>query len=267
MGRWKCVKCGEAFQYESKEPTTLGCSHIFCSSCVVQIEDYKCPICSQVFTTEIEKLTKNDIIFASIQPQPTQTYLCNDCDAPTTTYCKKCNLDQPLCKRCFKLVHVTPKKKSHSLSKFEDNKQIELICEEHKKPLDIFCVDCSSLICYFCEKFASHKGHQVSLPADVLDAIKKNCSILAKTASDKKVSWNKELLKMRSDLQKMEINLARLRMMREDLKTATTMKNEIQFLHYYAKSVNAMKYLEISVPDLVKPDLVYFTFSPFISAS
>ncbi len=33
------------------------------------------------------------------------------------------------------------------------------ICETHKKPNDIKCLDCKKNICYKCSLFGSHKGH------------------------------------------------------------------------------------------------------------
>lgn len=85
---------------------------------------------------------------------------CVDCDAPTSTYCDKCD-EAPYCSKCFQNVHsIGNVLKQHKLVAF-DELQVLGDCAKHNFiSKEYFCVDCNESICKECRR--SHVNHAVT---------------------------------------------------------------------------------------------------------
>jgi hypothetical protein len=45
------------------------------------------------------------------------------------------------------------------------------LCPQHKRKIEIICIDCKERICSNCALFGNHKPHDIRMEQDVLDEI------------------------------------------------------------------------------------------------
>ena len=178
----ECPICQEQFS----EPRVLPCQHTFCRHCLEKIREHQstiesipCPLCRATYhltTNDIDDLPKNifaanliDIVRQGELKGQTRSgttnaenrQLCtldtDECSQPATVYCDVCDVN--MCEQCELF---------HKKSKFTRKHQTMAVTKRHKQPycskhtpeqLDIFCEDCSLMICSSCV-FTAHKDHK-----------------------------------------------------------------------------------------------------------
>ncbi|XP_006818271.2 putative E3 ubiquitin-protein ligase MID2 [Saccoglossus kowalevskii] len=183
-----CAVCMELYT----DPLLLPCAHSFCRSCLPDVlkrnsnqksghSRLVCPSCR--FTVELDKrgidgLPRNFLLDNIIErykeekstdgrPVKVKGVACDVCadsgGAKASKTCIQCGVSY--CDRCLRTYH--PSKgvfSKHKLVKATRNpKRKDVYCPEHDDELiKMYCVQCKTPVCYLCDRFGGHKGHQVA---------------------------------------------------------------------------------------------------------
>ncbi|XP_058246826.1 E3 ubiquitin/ISG15 ligase TRIM25-like [Hemibagrus wyckioides] len=157
-----------------KDPVAIPCGHRFCKVCINGCWKkgvYSCPQCRDTFTPRpvlhrnnmlaevVEKLKKTEVQAAS----PAHCYAgpgdveCDFCTGRKHKAVKSCLM----CVASFCETHLKPHLehptfKKHTLVEASGN--LQEICSEHDKMLEIYCRTDQTFICYLCT-MDKHKGH------------------------------------------------------------------------------------------------------------
>ena len=165
------VTCDICFElYEGREPRTLPCIHSFCSPCIQEIltttrensmkrtDDIACPVCKKPATIPQGDVSNLPAYFPShkiqdILKQVKQKHsICKICQTKTrksnvTSYCFQCAI--AACKDC-KTKHDR-RHKTHAQVQVSASTIAFVVCPDHDKHVEAFCIDCSRAVCALSE--------------------------------------------------------------------------------------------------------------------
>ncbi|KAJ0036518.1 hypothetical protein NQD34_005195 [Periophthalmus magnuspinnatus] len=170
-----CSICLEVFT----DPVSTSCGHSFCKTCIYHhwdhSEQYQCPVCKEDFRSK-PQLKINTFMsemvsqFRGSQEEPdheesqdspeTGSVPCDVCSEPRLRAVKSCLV----CLASYCPTHLephrsTPRLQRHHLICPVENLE-ERICQEHDKPLELFCLIEKTFICVQCTS-SQHKDHAV----------------------------------------------------------------------------------------------------------
>ncbi|KAK2915730.1 hypothetical protein Q8A67_000104 [Cirrhinus molitorella] len=158
-----------------KDPVTIQCGHSYCKSCIKgcwdqedQIRVYSCPQCRQTFSPR-PALARNTML-AEVVDKLKKTKLPADCNAGAgDVQCDICTGRKYkavksclMCLNSYCQTHLEQheswfKGKKHNLTDATARLQ-EMICHEHDKHLEMYCITDQQCICVLCAKY-EHKNH------------------------------------------------------------------------------------------------------------
>ncbi|KAI2647488.1 E3 ubiquitin/ISG15 ligase TRIM25 [Labeo rohita] len=158
-----------------KDPVSIPCGHSYCKSCITghwdqedQMRVYSCPQCRQILSPR-PALAKNTMLAEVVEKLKT-TKLPADCYAGagdvTCDVCPgrkyKAIKSCLVCQKTFCQTHLEQHESlfegtRHSLINATGRLQ-EMICHEHEKHLDMYCITDQQCICVLCTKY-EHKNH------------------------------------------------------------------------------------------------------------
>ncbi|KTG36713.1 hypothetical protein cypCar_00044487, partial [Cyprinus carpio] len=162
-----------------KDPVTIPCGHSYCKSCIVdhwhqenQKRVYSCPQCRQTFSPR-PALARNTML-AEVVEKLKKTELPADCYAGAgDVQCDVCTGRKYkavksclLCLNSYCQNHLEQhegffKGKKHTLTEATGRLQ-EMICSEHEKHLEMYCITDQHCICVLCMKYEHKNHHTVS---------------------------------------------------------------------------------------------------------
>ena len=191
--RIKCSVCLELY----KDPRVLPCLHSYCLVCIQRLVSttsdtiitISCPQCRAKHTVPIGGVVTYPVdvsIFSEVEvakiKEGTRKVVCGLCTTGdvAVSYCSDCG--EHLCEFCknnhtrFKLYS------SHCVKSLDDPLAANLstdfllkqpsFCVHHPKyELEIFCSDCSILVCYKCMLQETHKRHKYVLIENELETV------------------------------------------------------------------------------------------------
>ena len=174
------VTCDICFEpYEGREPRILPCVHSFCSPCIQEIltttrkrsikrtDDIRCPVCKKPATIPDGKVSRLPAYFPSHKIQDIlkqikeKHFVCKICVSKTrkanvTRYCFQCAITA--CKDC-KTKHDR-RHKNHAQIQVSASTIAFLVCPDHDKHVEAFCIDCSRAVCALCS-LSTHEEHTI----------------------------------------------------------------------------------------------------------
>ena len=174
------VTCDICFElYEGREPRTLPCIHSFCTPCIQEIlttarknsmkstDDIACPVCKKPATIPQGDVSNLPAYFPShkiqdILKQVKQKHsICKICKTKTrksnvTSYCFQCAM--AACKDC-KTKHDR-RHKNHAQVQVSASTIAFVVCPDHDKHVEAFCIDCSRAVCALCS-LSTHEDHTI----------------------------------------------------------------------------------------------------------
>uniref|UniRef100_A0A673FXX4 E3 ubiquitin-protein ligase TRIM39-like n=1 Tax=Sinocyclocheilus rhinocerous TaxID=307959 RepID=A0A673FXX4_9TELE len=168
----QCSVCLDVFT----NPVTTPCGHNFCKSCLNQCwdksEDCSCPFCKETFSkrpdlkinTALRQVVQH---FKEKSGVTTSEVLCDICDDRKLKALKTCLMCQSsYCETHLEPHHRVPRLKKHKLINAVENLE-DYICEQHERPLELFCRDDQTFVCPICT-VTDHKNHN-TVPLDLPD--------------------------------------------------------------------------------------------------
>ncbi|KAL1277774.1 hypothetical protein QQF64_024447 [Cirrhinus molitorella] len=159
----QCSVCLDVFT----NPVTIPCGHNFCKSCLNQCwdksKDCYCPYCKETFSKRPD-LKINTALRQVVQHFKEKSgvtkseVLCNICDERKLKALKSCLTCQSCyCETHLEPHHRVPRLKKHKLINAVENLE-DYICEQHERPLELFCRDDQTCVCLICT-VTDHKDH------------------------------------------------------------------------------------------------------------
>jgi len=169
-----CQICKKAFDDCEKQPTLLNeCGHTFCEACLLEIYSTKgsiiCPEDGTVYNKSAISLPKNkaliNIIIKAME-----------------------NLKSGL--RSLNSPHSSMENQStgkgdgsnNTLCQIRQSKcasYYENLCDVHKRPREVVCIDHKEKICTMCALFGDHKDHHIRTQEDVVKEISNNVEAIS----------------------------------------------------------------------------------------
>ena len=173
-----CSVCYESF--EGRNPKLLNCFHAFCCDCIQTILDAKvsavgrsgekillCPLCNtptnvprgdavslptyfhvNAIQTVMKQLTERHYICDFCQLASSQLDVCSYCLQCTTVICVTCKPKHDQAHPRHRQVSVTAQTIVH------------LMCHEHNRHVEYFCMNCMKTICDRC-RIKEHLNHEM----------------------------------------------------------------------------------------------------------
>ncbi|XP_036451946.1 nuclear factor 7, brain-like [Colossoma macropomum] len=150
------------------DPVTTPCGHNFCMTCIRRHRNSsphsQCPLCGEKFDSSKFKInTTVKEISEHFKGKRTQV-TCDSCSKRKRKALKSCLH----CETSFCEVHLEPHKTAEKLKKHKLIDPVEnledYVCKKHKRPLELFCRDDQTYVCYFCTE-TDHKSHN-TVPMD-----------------------------------------------------------------------------------------------------
>ncbi|XP_058627388.1 E3 ubiquitin-protein ligase TRIM39-like [Onychostoma macrolepis] len=185
----QCPVCLDLFT----NPVTIPCGHSFCKSCLNQCwdksEDCYCPLCKEKFSKRPDLKINTALrqvvqLFKEKSGVTTSEVLCDICDDRKLKALKSCLMCQSsYCETHLEPHHRVPRLKKHKLINAVENLE-DYICEQHERPLELFCRDDQTCVCPICT-VTDHKNH--------------NTVPLEEESEEKKT----QVMKMQADVQQM----------------------------------------------------------------
>ncbi|XP_016115998.1 tripartite motif-containing protein 16-like [Sinocyclocheilus grahami] len=165
-----------------KEPVSIQCGHSYCMNCITDFWDledqkrvYSCPQCRQSFSQR-PALAKNTML-AEVVEKLKKTKLSADCYAGAgDVQCDVCTGRKYkavrsclMCLNSYCQNHLEQhesffKGKRHNLTEATGRLQ-EMICHEHDKHLEMYCITDQRCICVLCAKYEHENHNTVSAAA------------------------------------------------------------------------------------------------------
>ncbi|XP_073695156.1 tripartite motif-containing protein 16-like [Garra rufa] len=184
-----------------KNPVAIPCGHSYCKSCITgcwdqedQMKIYSCPQCRQTFSPR-PALAKNTIL-AEVVEKLKKTNLPGDCYAGAgDVQCDVCTGRKYkavksclVCLNSYCQNHLEQhesffKEKRHNLTDAIGQLQ-EMICREHDKQLEMYCITDQQCICILCPKY-EHKNHNTASAAAQRTEKQKQLEDMQKTVHQK----------------------------------------------------------------------------------
>ncbi|XP_016118450.1 tripartite motif-containing protein 16-like [Sinocyclocheilus grahami] len=173
-----------------KEPVSIQCGHSYCMNCITDFWDledqkrvYSCPQCRQSFSPR-PALAKNTML-AEVVEKLKKTKLSADCYAGAgDVQCDVCTGRKYkavrsclMCLNSYCQNHLEQhesffKGKKHNLTEATGRLQ-EMICHEHDKHLEMYCITDQRCICVLCAKYEHENHNTVSAAAQRTEKQKK----------------------------------------------------------------------------------------------
>ena len=169
-----CAVCFDMF--EGRDPRSLPCLHSFCTDCILGVldaarkvinttNDILCPICQIPVTIPRGIVCKLPAYFLSRQIQTILEQLkkkhaiCKACkttkhQSEIVSYCFRCMV--AMCIEC-KSKHDR-RHKNHAQVRVSASTIAYVVCPEHDKHVEAFCIDCSRAVCRTCS-IGEHADH------------------------------------------------------------------------------------------------------------
>ncbi|XP_026139194.1 tripartite motif-containing protein 16-like [Carassius auratus] len=160
-----------------KDPVTIQCGHSYCKSCITDCWDqedqkrvYSCPQCRQTFSPRPD-LATNTMLAEVVEKvknrkRPADCYAgagdvqCDVCTGRKYKAVKSCLMClNSYCQNHLEQHESWFKGKRHNLTDATGQLQ-EMICQKHKKILEVFCHTDQKLICMLCT-IDGHKNHNI----------------------------------------------------------------------------------------------------------
>ncbi|KAI2645837.1 E3 ubiquitin/ISG15 ligase TRIM25 [Labeo rohita] len=160
-----------------KDPVTIQCGHSYCKSCITgcwdqedQMRVYSCPQCRQTFSprpalatntmlTEVVEKLKTTKLPADIYAGAGDVQ-CDVCTGRKYKAVKSCLVClNSYCQNHFEQHESLFEGKRHNLTDVTGQLQ-EMICHEHEKQLEMYCITDQQCICVLCTKY-EHKNHNI----------------------------------------------------------------------------------------------------------
>ncbi|KAL0152352.1 hypothetical protein M9458_052075, partial [Cirrhinus mrigala] len=158
-----------------KDPVTIQCGHSYCKSCITgcwdqedQMRVYSCPQCRQTFSPRPALATNT--MLAEVVDKMKTTKLPVDCYAEAgDVQCDVCTGRKYkaiksclVCLNSYCRNHIEQHEslfegRRHNLTDATGRLQ-EMICREHEKHLEMYCITDQQCICVLCMKY-EHKNH------------------------------------------------------------------------------------------------------------
>uniref|UniRef100_A0A672KXK5 Uncharacterized protein n=1 Tax=Sinocyclocheilus grahami TaxID=75366 RepID=A0A672KXK5_SINGR len=161
-----------------KEPVSIQCGHSYCMNCITDFWDledqkrvYSCPQCRQSFSQR-PALAKNTML-AEVVEKLKKTKLSADCYAGAgDVQCDVCTGRKYkavrsclMCLNSYCQNHLEQhERKRHNLTEATGRLQ-EMICHEHDKHLEMYCITDQRCICVLCAKYEHENHNTVSAAA------------------------------------------------------------------------------------------------------
>nr|XP_055075345.1 E3 ubiquitin-protein ligase TRIM39-like [Misgurnus anguillicaudatus] len=159
----QCSICLDVFN----DPVSTPCGHNFCKICLKTCwdnsQDCSCPNCRETFKQRPElkiNTTLRDLVdehkkkTAEKQPE----VLCDICEEVKLKAVKSCLV----CQSSYCQTHLESHMRVTGLQKHKlidpVNNLQDYICLKHEKPLELFCRDDQTCVCFICT-FTDHKNH------------------------------------------------------------------------------------------------------------
>ncbi|XP_049338628.1 E3 ubiquitin-protein ligase TRIM39-like [Astyanax mexicanus] len=186
---FQCCICLDVFT----DPVSTPCGHNFCMNCLRKSwnssSHCKCPLCKEEFSRRPELRVNTFISGLTAQfkkslqvksSRASENVLCDICSENKIVALKSC-LD---CMTSYCKTHLehhlrAPALKKHKLMDPVENLQ-DYICQNHERPLELFCRDDQTCVCRFCSE-TDHKTHS-TVPVEQESGEKK--TQLGKTQAD-----------------------------------------------------------------------------------
>ncbi|KAK7171667.1 hypothetical protein R3I93_004082 [Phoxinus phoxinus] len=185
----QCSICLDPFT----DPVSTPCGHNFCKSCLNQCwgnsQTYNCPLCKETFRRRPDlkintALREVVLLFKEKSDQSKTEVLCDICDGIKMKAQKMCLMCQiSYCQTHLEPHQRVPKLKKHKLIDPVENLEV-YICQKHEKPLELFCRDDQTCVCFLCA-VTDHRNH--------------NTVSVEEESKEKK----SQLMKMQTDMQQM----------------------------------------------------------------
>uniref|UniRef100_A0A8C1PGH4 Tripartite motif-containing protein 16 n=1 Tax=Cyprinus carpio TaxID=7962 RepID=A0A8C1PGH4_CYPCA len=200
-----------------KDPVTIPCGHSYCKSCIVdhwhqenQKRVYSCPQCRQTFSPR-PALARNTML-AEVVEKLKKTELPADCYAGAgDVQCDVCTGRKYkavksclLCLNSYCQNHLEQhegffKGKKHTLTEATGRLQ-EMICSEHEKQLEMYCITDQHCICVLCMKY-EHKNHHTVSAAEQRTEKQKQLKDMQKTFQQTIQQREKDLQQLRESVE------------------------------------------------------------------
>ncbi|XP_073707654.1 E3 ubiquitin-protein ligase TRIM39-like [Garra rufa] len=185
----QCSICLDMFT----DPVSTPCGHNFCKTCLNKCwnnsQTCSCPYCKETFKQRPDlksNTTLRELVghYKKKSPEKTTDVLCDICEERKLKALKSCLV----CQSSYCETHLEPhlrvtRLKKHKLMDPVSNLE-DYICQKHERPLDLFCRDDQTCVCYICT-VKDHKNH--------------NTVSIEEESEEKKT----ELMKTQKDLQQM----------------------------------------------------------------
>uniref|UniRef100_A0A1X7SRN7 RING-type domain-containing protein n=1 Tax=Amphimedon queenslandica TaxID=400682 RepID=A0A1X7SRN7_AMPQE len=271
----KCSVCLELYN----DPRVLPCLHTFCLKCITGFSNKNssltCPECRakhEPLPVSGTNYPVNLSILSELEEAKSgdeSSRICGFCIAGDVAvgFCEDCG--EYLCQYCCDFHKKGKAFLSHNISAIDDiNSTLDSIVPFSKQPanvscvrhpkyeLEIYCRDCSCLVCYKCMFEPSHKGHDYGSINDVSQEIEQDIESLSETASSKEIQFEaclaliekiervviSEQDKVRQKVKSIFDNLMTLleEVFTEDNKTIWAVKNDFQMALPQIKSSHSL---------------------------
>uniref|UniRef100_A0A672LW79 Tripartite motif-containing protein 16-like n=1 Tax=Sinocyclocheilus grahami TaxID=75366 RepID=A0A672LW79_SINGR len=168
-----CAVCQDLL----KDPVAIPCGHSYCKSCITdcwdqedQMRVYSCPQCRQTFSPR-PALARNTMLVEVVEKLKKRKYStdcyagagdvqCDVCTGRKYRAVKSCLVCQEsYCQAHFERHEEFHSRKPHKVTEATGRLQ-EMICQKHKKILEVFCRTDQKCICVLCTMH-EHKNHNI----------------------------------------------------------------------------------------------------------
>ncbi|XP_058653855.1 tripartite motif-containing protein 16-like [Onychostoma macrolepis] len=196
-----------------KDPVVIPCGHSYCKSCITwcwdqdyQMTIFSCPQCRRTFSPR-PALARNTILAKIAKKlkktkRPADCYAgagdvqCDVCTGRKYKAVKSCLVClESYCQNHLKQHESFFKAKRHNLTEATGRLQ-EMICQKHKKILEVFCRTDRKCICVLCTKY-EHKNHDIVSAAAQRTEKQKQLKETQKTLQQRIQQREKDLQQLR----------------------------------------------------------------------